>query len=338
MDYVSIIIPVYNTEMYLERCLQSVLAQTYLNFEVIIVDDGSTDGSIEICKKFALKSPKIKIIQIANSGVSVARNIGIKNSSGDYICFIDSDDFIDRFLLERVISCFRLYNCDIVKFNSIITSQDKTDQTNQTNQDVKNYVVEVYNTSDAVYEYFHGKEKKLKVQVWSGIYKKELFSNIEFPIGKAYEDSYVTPQLLVKGQKIVYLNYPGYFYFMRSDSLMHTGITESKIASYDIYKILYDIVCKLFPEYEDYICEKWVYQYIYTYKKLLSTEGKIYPNSYEWRKRIYKELHADKKFLLTKALSKSCRKQLNLFLLSPRLFKICIDFMDMKSKRKDSYE
>ena len=328
MYYISIIIPVYNTEKYIERCLQSVLAQTYQQFEIIIVDDGSTDKSIEICKKYALKTSKIKIVQIKNSGQSVARNVGIKNALGDYICFVDSDDWIDCRLLEKSVSCLHTYNCDIVKFTSIITSSE------QSKLESKDYDIEVYNASGALYEYFFGDEKKLRVQVWSGIYKKTLFHNLEFPRGKVFEDSYVTPQLLAKAQKTVYVGYPGYFYFMRAESTMHIGVTESKIAAYDVYKVLYEKICKKFPEYEDYLCEKWVYQYIYTYTSLLTAEGKICPNSIKWKKKIYTELKSDQKFLLSKKLSPSCCKQLKLFLLSPRIFNICINIVNMKLKRE----
>lgn len=335
MERISIIIPVYNTEMYIKRCLQSILTQTYQNFEIIIVDDGSTDRSIEICKEFALKSRKIKILHIENSGVSAARNIGIRHSTGNYICFIDSDDFIDCFLFEKVISCFTMYNCDMVKFGATIVHNSE----NKIVYDVKNCNVEIFNTSNALQEYFYGNEKKLKVQVWSGVYRKELFKNIEFPIGKAYEDSYVTPHLIVKSEIIVYLDYPGYFYYMRSASIMHTGLTESKIAAYDLYKILFDVVCKPFPEYENFICEKWVYQYIYTYRSIIKSRRGYIVNR-AWRKKIYKELWKQKKFLLQKEIGDSCRKQLYLFLLSPLVFNICIDFMDMdmKSKRKGLYE
>ena len=328
MYYISIIIPVYNTEKYIERCLRSILAQTYQQFEIIIVDDGSTDGSIEICKKYALKTSKIKIVQIKNSGQSVARNVGIKNASGDYICFVDSDDWIDCLLLEKAVSCFHSYSCDIVKFTSIITSLE------QVKPESKDYDIEVYNASGALQEYFFGDEKKLRVQVWSGIYKKSLFHNLEFPRGKVFEDSYVTPQLLAKAQKIVYVGYPGYFYFMRAESTMHIGVTESKIAAYDVYKVLYENICKKFPEYEDYLCEKCVYQYIYTYTSLLTAEGKRCPNSIKWKKRIYTELSKDQKFFLSKKLSPSCRKQLKLFLLSPRIFNIYINIVNMKLKRK----
>ena len=328
MYYISIIIPVYNTEKYITRCLQSILAQTYQDFEIIIVDDGSSDNSINICKEYAMKSSKIRIIQIENSGLSVARNIGIKNAKGNYICFIDSDDYIDLFLFEKVVSCLQSYECDIVKFTSIVTSGEDI------KKESPNYDVEIYNTSEALREYFYGNEIKLRVQVWSGVYNKSLFINLEFPPGKAFEDSYITPQLLAKAQKIVYMGYPGYFYFMRADSIMHTGITESKIAAYDVYKVLYEKVCKNFPEFENYICEKWVYQYIYTYIKLLTEDGKACSNSREWKRRIYKELLKDRKFLLSKKLNESCRKQLRLFLLSPRIFNISINFVNWKLRRK----
>ncbi len=123
----SIVIPIYNTEKYLENCIISVLNQTYKDFEVLLINDGSTDGSGEICEKFASKDNRIKVIHKNNSGVSSARNKGIDNASGDYIIFVDSDDIVNKELLDTVFKQINKNNCDIVSY--------RFDKKNSNNED-----------------------------------------------------------------------------------------------------------------------------------------------------------------------------------------------------------
>lgn len=326
MQYVSIIVPVYNTANYLDRCLQSIIDQTYENFEVIIVDDGSTDNSNIICKEYINRDKRFKYYYIQNSGVSVARNTGIQNASGQFLLFVDSDDHIDRYLLEKLVKCQRSYDCDIVKYSATISSDINAPMNQPKNQ------TKIYTSKEALEEYFYGDETKIKVQIWSGLYKKSLFVNLEFPAGKIYEDSYITPRLLASSSKIVYLDYPGYMYYLREGSIMHSGLSKEKILAYDLYKYLYcylkDVVC---PELIDLIVEKWVYQYIYIYRQIVKEKRNISDSKY-WLKKIYSELKEDEKFLLKQHIATSCKKQLKLFLVSPRLFNFYIDILEHKGE------
>lgn len=120
---ISIILPVYNTEKYLERCINSIVNQSYNDLEIIIIDDGSTDGSARICDEWREKDSRIKVIHKQNEGVSVARNTGLEISKGDFIFFIDSDDYINNnYLLEKLMSVQKRYQCDIVKYTAIIST------------------------------------------------------------------------------------------------------------------------------------------------------------------------------------------------------------------------
>lgn len=326
MSLISVIIPVYNTADYVGRCIQSVLAQSYKDFEVIIIDDGSTDQSGTICKKFAASDARIRYYHIDNSGVSAARNKAIELVNGEFLLFVDSDDYIDKSLMEQLIRCQRHYNCDLVKFSATISPEF-----NRT-MDIPSYTTQLYTSGEALKEFFYGDETKIKVQVWSGLYKKALFDDIRFPVGKVYEDSYVTPQILAISKKIVYLDYPGYIYYMRDDSIMHSGLSEDKVAAYDLYKELYFRMTGKCQELRDILAQKWVFQYIYTYRDILKQKKGTFPGSKAWLNRIYCELKADKLFLLEHKLSPSCKKQLYLFLISPFMFNLYIDLVDRRIK------
>lgn len=323
---ISIIIPVYNVRLYINRCINSILKQTYDNFEVILIDDGSTDGSDKVCIEFAKVDKRIRYIRIENSGVSVARNIGIKNAKGDLLMFVDSDDYIDNNLLKVLYMNQMEYGCDVVKFNSTITSTHKEEIIPYTEE------VIIYNSEEALHEYFYGNEVKLKVQVWSGLYKKELFNQVCFPKGKNYEDSYVTPMILRKSKKTIFIDYPGYFYYMRNDSIMHSTLNDEKVAAYDLYRFLYfnintdDLVLK------KTIIQRWVYQFIYVYR-MVKKDGNHLKRQKYWMKRIYTELKSDSKKLLKMDLSITCRFQLVLFLVSPVLFNLLIDYFELRGEK-----
>lgn len=115
MDKISVIVPVYNVEDYLEECINSILGQTYKNLEIILVDDGSTDNSSKICDIYEKKDKRIKVIHKENGGLSSARNEGLKYRTGEYISFVDSDDFIDKTMYEKLYSAIKKYDADVVR-------------------------------------------------------------------------------------------------------------------------------------------------------------------------------------------------------------------------------
>ena len=124
-DLVSVIVPVYNMEKYLEKCLKSIIDQTYKKIEIIIVNDGSTDSSIEICNKFKENDNRIKIITKKNAGLGMARNTGLENANGEYVYFIDSDDYIEETLIEDNIKLIKEYKLDIVTFGAILFEENE---------------------------------------------------------------------------------------------------------------------------------------------------------------------------------------------------------------------
>lgn len=212
-DLISIVIPIYNVEKYLKRCVDSVINQTYKNLEIILVDDGSTDNCGKICDEYAKKDKRIKVIHKKNGGLSDARNAGIDVSKGRYLSFIDSDDFVDKRFIGTLYN--NLINNDadlsLVKYYSFSKNEDVY----ETMEDEKITVLSRDEYFNLIYE-----EPVNSVVAWNKLYKKEIFNEIRYPVGKINEDEAVIHYIIGNISKIVISNLELYYYFQRNDSIM----------------------------------------------------------------------------------------------------------------------
>ena len=220
----SIIVPIYNVEKYIEKCLQSIKDQTFKNFEVIMVDDGSTDNSNKIMKLFE-KDKRFKSYSKKNGGLSDARNYGIQYTTGDYVLFIDSDDYIDKKLLETLEDTIKKAKADTIKFN----------------------IVDVINGKE--YKHFEKLDKNKKVDLkdligfdyfepaCSYCYNLNFYkeNNFKFEVGRYHEDYGLIPLILLKSSYIYYLNYFGYYYVKRENSIVNSSDTALKRAEDTLY-------------------------------------------------------------------------------------------------------
>ena len=207
-ELISIIIPIYNTEKYLKKCIDSVILQSYYNIEIILVNDGSTDNSLNICKEYKKKDKRIKLIDKKNGGLSDARNVGIKNSKGKYIGFVDSDDFIERDMYKILYEGLKKYEADI----SICKMTKK--------ENIKNNTVQkkcVFDRNEAIRRLLFGEE--IDNYACNKLIKKELFNDVTFPIGRKFEDLATMHLLIEKSNLVVYNNYIGYHYIQREGSI-----------------------------------------------------------------------------------------------------------------------
>ena len=226
----SIIVPIYNVEKYLEKCLDSIKKQTYQNFEVIMVNDGSTDNSSKIMKKFELDN-RFKGYNKENGGLSDARNYGIKYTNGDYLLFIDSDDYIDTNLLSKLNDTIKKYNPKLVKFNFIDVIKGKEYKHLEkaiTSKEIK--IKELIN-----FDYF---EPACSYCYKLDFYKK---NNYKFEVGRYHEDYGLIPLILLKCDKIYYLNFYGYFYVKRENSIVNDDLKAKKRAGDTLYFSLKNI-------------------------------------------------------------------------------------------------
>ena len=213
MPIVSVVVPVYNVENYLSNCLESIMKQTMKDIEIILVNDGSTDGSGEICKKYADKDNRIKYVEQRNQGVSVARNIGMDVAIGGYILFVDSDDELNAEMIEKLYEDIEKNNADIavckikrIKKQEEILSEEKDN-------------VEIYPMlqDEALRSYLT--ESKLEIGVWNKLFRKETIENLRYYVGrKMNEDKFFAFESIMNAKKISYRDEALYYYYERDNS------------------------------------------------------------------------------------------------------------------------
>lgn len=221
---VSVIIPVYNVEVYLKRCLDSVISQTYYNLEIILVDDGSTDSSGNICEKYAEKDSRIKVIHKENGGSSDARNVGIRIASADFIAFVDSDDYVEKQYIQHLVEILITNKADIAICGYCSGKREKFPAIKRYSPKVQCF------DSKVILEGWHGKYKHLETVPWNKLYRKSLFvkNEIYYPIGNSHEDVQITHLLVDKALKIVLTNAKLYYYYKRKDSISNV-ISEKEM-------------------------------------------------------------------------------------------------------------
>lgn len=233
---VSIIIPVYNAEKTLGKCLSSILNQTYNNLDIIVVNDGSTDNSDNICKKFQNKDKRINYIYQKNSGVSNARNSGINLVKGEYVTFIDADDWIDNDFIESLMNLIVKNNADVITSTAIDFTDDKV--INKVDSELKYKIIN--NSDEMLKELFKG--KKYNSVSWGKIYKKEVIINQKFDEDlKIAEDLKFLILVLKNCNKLVATNIRKYHYYINDGSAIHSGFNENWIDAISYYK---DIIYK----------------------------------------------------------------------------------------------
>ena len=239
---ISVIIPVYNIEWYIERCIVSVITQTYRNIEVILVDDGSTDRSGEICDRYAVEDTRVRVIHQVNGGLSVARNTGIDASSGEYITFIDGDDFISNSHIEKLYELM-LEGGDISACDCWLKYEDEKTVYRMP----KAETVQSISAHTALKEILYQKNIS-NFAAWGKLYRRRLFADVRYPVGRYYEDVGTTYKLFLRADRVVCSSYKTYYYVQRSGSIVHEAYT-AKQGDYLYYaKQMYETLQKQAPE------------------------------------------------------------------------------------------
>ena len=231
---ISVIVPIYNVEQYLHKCVDSIIRQTYTKLEIILVDDGSLDNCSKICDQYALKDNRIKVIHKKNGGLSDARNVAINLAKGDYITFIDSDDYISSNYIMYLYQMAIKYNCQL----SIVQPCVFTENSNPIYQPIKEHI-KILTPIEAIESMFY--QRDFETSAWGKLYHKSLFNNeIRYPKGLLFEDNPVTFRLLYQSNQIVISNQRLYFYLIRANSIEGSIYDKTKINSaVEIIKLMY---------------------------------------------------------------------------------------------------
>lgn len=214
-EKISVIVPVYQVEKYVVNCIESICNQTYTNLEIILVDDGSKDKSGQICDSYSKKDSRIQVIHKINGGLSDARNYGIDRATGEYICFIDSDDMIAQNYIEKLFNLLKKENADIAICDyQEVYSKDEI----KVGKEAKKICN--FSSYEAIKELYNDNDNVKMVVTWNKLYKTALFSQIRFPVGKLHEDEFTTYKLFYNAKKIVVTNEKLYYYVKRDGSIM----------------------------------------------------------------------------------------------------------------------
>ena len=256
-ELISIIVPVYNVEKYVEKCINSIINQTYKNLQIILVDDGSKDNSGKICDEFKLKDNRIEVIHKNNGGLSDARNAGLKLAKGDYIGFVDSDDYIEADMYETLYNLIKKNNSDISIVSFYEMYNGKVIGVRKSNELLE------FSKIEAIKELLI--DTRIQSYAWNKLFKKSLFENIEFPTNKNFEDIATTLLLFEKANKVTLLEEPKYYYLRRDDSI----IGDRNFKTYkDYLDVIYDKYIYLDGKYQEldlYNCYNYIINMIWVY-------------------------------------------------------------------------
>ncbi len=227
---VSVIVPVYKVEQYLDKCVQSILDQTFRDFELLLVDDGSPDKCGDMCEAWAKKDGRIRVIHKPNGGLSDARNAGIGQASGDYLLFVDSDDWIEKDMLATLYGLIRDADADMACCNFRSVNEDGSQH-----WDDAVITPGVWTEEDFWKQFFSSNAQTYCNVAWNKLYKKELFDTVRYPVGRINEDVYILYDLVSQCKKIAATDQIGYYYLFRAGSIMNRSGSLRKLTNPEAY-------------------------------------------------------------------------------------------------------
>lgn len=243
---IGIIVPVYNAERYIRTCIESILNQTFQEFELILIDDGSTDASGKICDEYGAKSEKIKVIHSKHQGVSAIRNKGLKENRQEYVTFIDADDYIARRYLETLYRVMRKHKADLViscgkTVNGYQEKEARNDSVSKSR--MKSCVV----TKSEAYQYMLT-DRQVITSVWGKLYHRDVFQSVRYPEGEIYEDMKVIDKIIENSRRIAYTSYTGYFYVQTPKSITRGNPSLEHLALLKNERQLREFIDWKYPE------------------------------------------------------------------------------------------
>ena len=292
MDKISVIVPVYNVEKYVKKCLESISNQTYKNIEIIIVNDGATDNSEKICREFVGNEDRAKLYTKENGGLSSARNHGMQFVTGNYVLFIDSDDYISEEMIEELYNNIKAESADVSVCGVYnVYSDGQSPQCKE----------EIYFSCDRdgfLKEYFIG--EKIPGTICNKLISYEIASKISFPVGKIYEDAFYQFELVKYAKKYVATTKPYYYYFHRENSITTKPYTIKNMDCIEIYSNFYDYIKIEIPFLSEFAFFRLSYAHFMVFDKMLLSENykeiKEYREVLGFLKKNFWKIYKNKNF------------------------------------------
>ena len=305
---ISVIVPVYNVEDYLDRCIKSIVHQTYTNLEIILVDDGSPDRCPEICDEWAKKDKRIKVIHKENGGQASARNDGLALAGGDLVGFVDSDDLIAPSMYEAMYAVMKEYDCDVVE----CSRQDFVSET-ELILTAEHGQITVFNREDTIRDFLT--EKHLKCSVCYMLVKALIAQKVLFDAGKTHEDILWPYRVFMLSDRIAYLDSRLYFYYQRPNSTMNKKYSEKRFDGLDALETRAALIKTDFPQLHHLATKAYLgacmYQYQYLSRQPKSLENRNY------QRVLHNRFCAGDQKVLFEGLSLKYKVWYSLFRLTP---------------------
>lgn len=290
---VSIVIPIFNSEKYINRCVNSVINQSYKNIEILLINDGSTDQSSILCDNLLKVDNRVRVYHQNNQGLSVARNVGISNSNGEYISFIDSDDWVSVFFIEKLLECSIKYDSSIsiCNYSEVHESNIFDESLNYTNYNVK-----IFSSFQAM-DLLIGEMNEQFTISCNKLYKRDVFINNSFPPGRYHEDEFTTYKLFLSSNRIAYIDLSMYFYFINYNGITKSPYSSKKktdacIALLERAKVLKELG-------RDKLAERSYFSLLFLIRETIRLDRSFYISQSEFKEEIESSfLHQDLSFIL----------------------------------------
>ncbi len=273
---ISVIVPVYNVEQYLNKCVDSIINQTYKNLEIILVDDGSPDRCGEICDEYAEKDDRVKVIHKENGGQGSARNMGLDICKGEYIAFVDSDDWIDLDMYECMMSDLLEYAADLSMCNFWIVNGEKISA-----EDGCEDVIVMNNKQ--LMEFYYS-DSRMNTSPCNKLYKKDLWEGLRYPENVFREDELILYKVLLKADKTVHTGLPKYFYYIRTGSSEHSGFSPKYLISCESIDRQAEEVLRIYPDLKDVLND------VRLWTRVKIASDMIFQQKVNMYKDIYKDI------------------------------------------------
>lgn len=306
---ISVIVPIYNVENYLEDCINSILSQSYKELEIILVDDGSPDSCGKICDKYSKKDSRITVIHKDNGGLSDARNTGIDAANGEYLSFVDSDDLLHKDFYLTLFNILIDNNSDISMCNFLKFTNEKVND-----KFIKNPTIKTISNIDALNDLYTNKYVNYIVAC-NKLYKATLFKNLKFPLGKIHEDEFTTPKILFKANKISIIEEELYYYRQTPNSIMNS---QFNISNLDFLEAIDDRLSFITENKLDMLYKKCIYQLSF---ERINFYYMIKNSDIPNKEYLLNELRKKLSNSNISVLSLKAKLLINIFKLSPKLYK-----------------
>lgn len=269
-NLVSVIVPIYKVEQYLDDCVNSIVNQTYCNLEIILVDDGSPDNCGKICDQWAKQDNRIKVIHKENGGLSDARNAGLDIATGDFIAFVDSDDWIELDMYEVMLEAILDTNATMCACGIYDSYEDRT---------VEHKCIPCEGTANEILPLIY-QDTIFPVAAWNKLYRRILWSDFRYPVGKICEDAFTTYLLVDRSEKIVQISKPLYHYRIRANSIMTSKFRPARMDEEEAWRCNYQYLELHYPQVRKAAYDFYLLKVLVLIQTIDSKEIEIYSNEY----------------------------------------------------------